>query len=100
MSRKTQGIVLIVVGVVAVIVSLGADAIGLGAAPSIGWKQALGALVGVIIVAVGAWYWPGFPQSRMLGDARVHRGSVRASGARRKPRATKRSRKSAKRSRR
>jgi hypothetical protein len=69
MSKRTQGIVGIVVGVVVVIVSLAADALGIGGAAGIGWKQALGTLVGVIVVGVGAWYWPGFPQSRMVADS-------------------------------
>ena len=68
MSRRTQGIVLMVVGVVIVIVSLGADAMGLGAKPGLGVKQALGAVAGVIILGIGAWFWPGFPQSRMMAD--------------------------------
>jgi cytochrome c biogenesis protein CcdA len=68
MSKRTLGIVLMVVGLVMVIVSLGADAIGLGAEPGLGLKQALGAVAGVIILAAGAWFWPGFPQSRMSTD--------------------------------
>ncbi len=47
MSKRNIGIALIVVGVVLVLVSLLADAIGLGAQPGIiGWKQILGAAVG------------------------------------------------------
>jgi O-antigen/teichoic acid export membrane protein len=44
------------VGLIAVIVSLAADAIGLGAAPLIGWKQWSGAALGVVIVCVGLWF--------------------------------------------
>ena len=69
MSKRTQGIVLMVVGVMVVVLSLAADALGIGADPGIGWKQAVGALVGVIVVGVGAWYWPGFPSSRMMAPA-------------------------------
>jgi hypothetical protein len=84
---------------VAVIVSLEADALGIGRGIGIGWKQALGAVVGVMIVAVGAWYWPGFPQSRLLADgaaqvpaaSRSPQKSVSAEG-RRKPPAAKKAR--------
>ena len=69
MSRRMQGIVLMIVGVVVIVGSLAADALGVGMQAGIGWKQALGALVGVILVGVGAWYWPGFPSSRMLAEA-------------------------------
>ena len=68
MSKKTIGIVLMAVGVIVVIVSLGADAMGIGNNAGLGWKQALGALVGVIAVAVGAWYWPGLPEARMPAE--------------------------------
>ena len=69
MSKRKLGIVLMIVGVLVVIVALAADALGIGGSAGIGWKQALGAVVGVIIVALGAWYWPGFPSSRMMADA-------------------------------
>jgi hypothetical protein len=38
-NKKTIGIALIVVGAVVLIVSLAADAIGLGGAPSFGYRQ-------------------------------------------------------------
>ncbi len=69
MQKKTLGIVLMFLGLVVLIASLAADALGIGMDPGIGWKQALGALVGVIVAGVGAWYWPGFPQSRMMAEA-------------------------------
>ena len=56
MSKKSLGMVLIFIGAVAAIVSLGADALGLGNGLGIGWKQIVGALVGVLILAVGAWF--------------------------------------------
>ena len=52
MSNKTIGIVLIILGVLLMIVSLAADVIGIGNGTGFGWKQILGAVVGVI-VAVG-----------------------------------------------
>ena len=97
MSKRMQGIVLMVVGVVVIVGSLAADALGVGMQAGIGWKQALGALVGVIVVGVGAWYWPGFPASRMLADsagpasaaARAPRKQVAPAAARKRPAARK-----------
>jgi hypothetical protein len=63
MSKRALGILLMIVGLIVVIASLEADALGIGADPGIGWKQAVGALVGVVVVGVGAWYWPGLPSS-------------------------------------
>jgi hypothetical protein len=55
MSKRMIGIVLIVVGVVVLVGSLAADSLGIGGAPGIGWKQLIGAGVGVIIAIVGFW---------------------------------------------
>jgi hypothetical protein len=55
MSKRMIGTGLIVIGVVVVIVSLAADSLGIGGAPGIGWKQLLGAGVGVIIAIAGGW---------------------------------------------
>jgi hypothetical protein len=55
MSRNNMGIALIVVGVIVLIVSLAADVIGIGGAPGIGWKQLLGAGVGLIVAIAGGW---------------------------------------------
>ena len=46
-------VILLVLGVLLFLVSLTADAIGLGPSPGLGWKQILGAVVGVVIAAVG-----------------------------------------------
>ena len=56
MSKRTVGIVLIVLGVLLAIVSLLADALGIGNGAGLGWKQILGAVVGVLVVAGGAWW--------------------------------------------
>ena len=50
-NKKTMGIALLIVGVVVLIGSLAADAIG-GAA-GFGYKQIVGAVVGVIVAVVG-----------------------------------------------
>jgi uncharacterized membrane protein len=56
MSKRTVGIIMIVVGVVLLIVSLSADMLGIGNGLGIGWKQILGAVVGALIAVGGAWW--------------------------------------------
>jgi hypothetical protein len=53
MSKKAQGVVLLVVGVLLFLVSLAADPLGVGAAPGLGWKQIVGAVVGVVLAGAG-----------------------------------------------
>jgi hypothetical protein len=53
MSNKTRGVVLLVAGVLLALTALGADALGLGGYPGIGWKQILGAVVGAGIAVAG-----------------------------------------------
>ena len=45
----------ILLGVVVALISLFGDAIGLGGAPGFGWKQTLGLVVGVALIAYGLW---------------------------------------------
>ena len=45
----------IVLGVVVALVSLFADALGLGGVPRFGWKQTIGLVVGLVLVAYGLW---------------------------------------------
>ena len=53
-NKKTIGIALLVVGVIVLIVSLAADAIGIGGAVgAFGYKQIIGAVVGVVVAVVG-----------------------------------------------
>lgn len=52
-NNKTIGIVLSAVGAVVLIVSLAADVVGLGEAGAFGYKQIIGAVVGVAAAAVG-----------------------------------------------
>ena len=52
-NNKTIGIVLLVVGVLLLIGSVAADAIGIGGAAGFGYKQIIGAVVGVIVAVVG-----------------------------------------------
>jgi hypothetical protein len=44
---------LVVVGLVLALVSLLADAVGVGAAPGLGWKQMVGTAVGIVLVVIG-----------------------------------------------
>ena len=53
MAASTRSIVLIVIGVVLLAVSLLADAFGIGAHPGLGWKQLVGAAVGVVVAVIG-----------------------------------------------
>jgi len=53
MNKKNLGILLLVAGVVLLIASLAADVVGLGQAAVFGYKQIAGAIVGVIVAAVG-----------------------------------------------
>jgi hypothetical protein len=55
MSKRTIGIGLVVIGVLVLIGSLGADVLGLGGAPGIGWKQLIGAVIGLIVAIAGGW---------------------------------------------
>jgi len=57
MSKKSIGLVLIALGVVIVVVSMAADAIGIGnqVELGIGWKQQLGTAFGVVVALVGVW---------------------------------------------
>ena len=48
-------LVVLVLGIVLALVSLFADAIGVGGEPGFGWKQTLGLVVGVGLVALGLW---------------------------------------------
>ncbi|MCJ7434025.1 MAG: hypothetical protein MUO77_11110 [Anaerolineales bacterium] len=52
-NKKSIGIALLAVGAVLLIGSLAADAIGIGGVASFGYKQIIGAVVGVIVAIVG-----------------------------------------------
>ena len=55
MSKRTIGILLIVIGVILSMVSLFADVIGIGTYPGTHWAQILGTLIGVILSISGVW---------------------------------------------
>ena len=52
-SKKTAGIVLLVVGIVVLLLSLAADPIGIGGWPGFGRDQIIGTIAGVIVAVVG-----------------------------------------------
>jgi len=54
MSKKTIGLVLVIVGVIILVVALLADTIGIGGSPGFGYKQWLMAGAGIILALVGA----------------------------------------------
>ena len=55
MSKRTIGIILLVVGILIILGSLGAGYIGLSASTIIGTKKILGAVVGLIVDIVGIY---------------------------------------------
>ena len=55
MSKRIIGYIVIVLGIAALILSLAADAIGIGGSPGIGWRQLTGAAVGLIVMIYGFW---------------------------------------------
>jgi hypothetical protein len=55
MSTRTLGIALAIVGVILLVVSLTADAIGIGNEPGIGLIQIMGAVVGGLTAIGGVW---------------------------------------------
>ena len=57
MNKKTIGIILVIIGALGQIFSLSADFLGIGADPAtVGWKQLLGAGVGLIVILVGVYF--------------------------------------------
>jgi hypothetical protein len=53
MDRPMLARVVIGVGLFLLIIALFADPLGLGRSPGFGWRQTLGAVVGVLVVVVG-----------------------------------------------
>jgi hypothetical protein len=53
MNTRTIGIVVLVVGVILLLVSLGADLIGVGTRNAFGYKQIIGTVVGGVLAIGG-----------------------------------------------
>ena len=49
--------VAIIVGALLVLISLFADQMGLGRSPGFGWIQALGVVVGALVMLAGGYLW-------------------------------------------
>lgn len=57
MNKKNVGTLFIIVGIIIGAVSLLADVLGLGGNLAVfGWKQILGAGVGVLLIIIGVWF--------------------------------------------
>jgi len=68
MNKKTIGIILVIIGVVGQVFSLSADFLGIGNDPAtVGWKQLLGAGVGLIVILLGVYFLATF-KSKFLPD--------------------------------
>jgi hypothetical protein len=55
MNKKTFGLIMIVAGLALAVVSVSADALGVGSNPGMHWKQWAGTLAGLLSVVVGWW---------------------------------------------
>ena len=55
MVQRSRSLIALVLGIVLGIVSLFADSLGLGASPGFGWKQTLGLVIGLALIALGLW---------------------------------------------
>jgi hypothetical protein len=55
MERRQIGYLVAAVGALLVVVSALADPIGVGEGGGFGWKQAVGIVVGAVLVAIGGW---------------------------------------------
>jgi uncharacterized membrane protein len=64
MSKRTIGFVLIAIGAAMAVVSLAADAIGIGTKPGINWLQLVGIAIGVIVALFGGWLALGKPNQK------------------------------------
>lgn len=53
-KKRTIGLVLLIVGIVVLVASGAADAIGLGNSPGFGYKQVVGIAAGAIAAIAGA----------------------------------------------
>ena len=55
MTQRGSALIVLVLGVLLALVSLFADALGVGGQPGFGWKQTVGLIVGLALVTFGLW---------------------------------------------
>jgi preprotein translocase subunit SecG len=61
---RSGALAILVVGIVMLLISLGADLIGIGGSPGIfGYKQVAGTLAGIILALVGAFLYLRSPKA-------------------------------------
>ena len=53
MAARSAPIGVAIVGIILIAISLAADRLGIGAAPGIGWRQLVGAGVGMVLAVAG-----------------------------------------------
>jgi hypothetical protein len=53
MTRRNWALVMMVIGVILALVSVFADALGVGGEPGFGYKQGAGLVIGVVLAAIG-----------------------------------------------
>ena len=56
MSKRTIGVIVLVAGLLLVILSITADAVGIGAEAGFGLKQTVGVIVGILVATAAAWW--------------------------------------------
>jgi hypothetical protein len=54
-GKKIAGLIIFIIGIIGLILFLIADAIGIGGATGFGFKQIIGAIIGVIFIVVGSF---------------------------------------------
>ena len=52
---RTLGVILLAIGVMMLVLAVGADMIGLGQAHAFGFKQIAGTVAGVLVAAIGSF---------------------------------------------
>lgn len=55
MAQRGSALIIMIVGVLVALVSVFADGFGVGGAPGFGWKQTIGLVIGIALVAFGLW---------------------------------------------
>jgi hypothetical protein len=57
MMPRGSALVMLLVGVLLALVSVFADALGIGGEPGFGYKQSAGLVAGLVLVGVSLWRW-------------------------------------------